>query len=169
MLAIPVMVIGASSNRSLARRSFLHRHRPVEHREAQRRAADPYQVVVLQVAARQADAVDERAVPAGEVLDGVLVLADDDDRGVLARYLLVLQDDVALLASDRVGADAGEVERLPLELSLDHREMDRFTAQRRRLAQHALRGALESRLVDGAGPSAGHTDRIHRAGRGPPR
>src|SRR5213594_720542 len=131
MFSIPRMFIGTSSTRP-CRRSFFHRQRPVEHGEAQRRVADSDQVVVLQVAARQADAVDEGAVPAGEILDRVLPLADD----------------VTGLAADRVRADAGDVERLPLQIAFDDREVDRFPSQRRRFAKDALRGALQSRLVD---------------------
>src|SRR2546428_79498 len=147
MSSIPRMFIGTSSTRP-CRRSFFHRQRPVEHGEAQRRVADSDQVVVLQVAARQADAVDEGAVPAGEILDRVLPLADDDDRGVLARHPFVVQDDVTVLAADRIRADAGDVERLPLQIAFDDREVDRFPSQRRRFAKDALRGALQSRLVD---------------------
>src|SRR2546428_7673830 len=90
MFSNPRMFIGTSSTRP-CRRSFFHRQRPVEHREAQRRVADSHQVVVLQVAARQADAVDEGAVPAGQILDRVLPPADDVYRGGLASPPFVLQ------------------------------------------------------------------------------
>src|SRR5437899_11490222 len=158
-VSIPLIFIPASPPRRGRFRSCLDRHRTVEHRKAQRRVADADQVVVLHVAARQTDAVHERAVPAGEVLDGVLPLADDHDRSVLARHFFVVQDDVALLAPDRVRSDAGDVERLPLKVSFDHREVDRLPAQGRRFAQHPLRRRLQGRLVDGARPArAGHQD-----------
>src|SRR5712691_8887929 len=150
----------------------LHRHGAVEDGEAQRGVPHADQVVVLDVAAGEADAVHERAVAARQVVDRVLRLADDHDRGVLARHLLVVQDDIALLPADRVGAEAGDVERSPLLLSLDDRQVDRLPSEHGRLAQDLLRRALEGRRVDGllragrqkgAGPSAAASRADHAA------